>query len=280
MKIRNVLMAVLALLMVGMFLVTSAGATEPEGSADAELAKKTQNPVADLISIPFQNNMNFGLDPNHRMQNVLNIQPVIPLNLTDDWNLITRTILPIIKQPDLRTTSDDTWGIGDLNTSLFFSPAKSDGVIWGVGPILQFPTATDEVLGTRKWAAGPTGVGLIMEGPWVVGLLASNIWSFAGNDDRKDVSQFLAQYFVNYNLPDAWYLTAAPVITANWEAVGKGNKWTVPVGGGFGKIFRIGKIPFNGSIAAFSNVVRPDGAADWTFRLQLALLLPKSLFSN
>lgn len=247
---------------------------------DSELAKEAQNPVADLISIPFQNNMNFGLEPNHRTQNVLNIQPVIPFKLTDDWNLITRTIMPVIKQPDLLTTSDDTWGIGDINMSLFLAPAKSTGLIWGVGPILQFPTGSDEVVSSRKWAAGPAGVGLYMNGPWVVGLLANNIWSYAGNNDRKDVSQFLAQYFINYNLPNAWYLSAAPIITANWEAEGKGNQWTVPVGGGFGKVFRIGKLPFNGSVAAFANVVRPDGAADWTLRLQLAILLPKSIFSQ
>lgn len=247
---------------------------------ESDLAKKTQNPVADLISIPFQNNMNFGLEPNHRTQNVLNIQPVIPLNLTEDWNLITRTIMPVIKQPDLRTTSDDTWGVGDINMSLFFSPAKSDGFTWGMGPILQFPTGTDEVLSSRKWAAGPAGVGLFIEGPWVVGLLANNLWSYAGNDDRKNVSQFLAQYFVNYNLPKGWYLTSSPIITANWNAEGQGNKWTVPVGGGFGKVFRLGKLPFNGNVSAFSNVVRPDSGPDWTFRVQLALLLPKTLFAD
>ena len=277
---RKLISLLALILMMGMFLVTQAVAAEPGGGADAELAKQTQNPVADLISIPIQSNTNFGLEPNRRTQNVLNVQPVIPLNLTDDWNLITRTILPIIKQPDLLTTSDDTWGLGDLNTSLFFSPAKSSGFVWGLGPVLQFPTGTDEVLSSRKWAAGPTGLGLIMKGPWVVGLLASNLWSYAGNDDREDVSQFLAQYFVNYNLPDAWYLTTSPIITANWEAEGKGNKWTVPVGGGFDKVFRIGGLPFNGNVAAFANVVRPDGAADWMFRVQLALLLPKSLFSN
>lgn len=210
---------------------------------ESELAKEAQNPVADLISIPFQNNMNFGLEPNHRTQNVLNIQPVIPFELTDDWNLISRTIMPVIKQPDLRTTSDDTWGIGDINMSLFFAPAKSEGLLWGLGPVLHFPTGTDEVLSTRKWAAGPSGVGLYVHGPWVVGLLANNIWSYAGNSDRKDMSQFLAQYFINYNLPNAWYLTSAPIITANWKAEGKGNKWTMPVGGGFGKVFRIGKLP-------------------------------------
>ncbi|MDR4493976.1 MAG: neuromedin U [Nitrospirales bacterium] len=275
---RNIVWSVVML--TGMLLATAAMPDPGKAEEDSELAKKTQNPVADLISIPFQNNMNFGLEPNHRTQNVLNIQPVIPFNLTDDWNLITRTIMPIIKQPDLRTTSDDTWGIGDINMSLFLSPARSEGLIWGLGPVLQFPTATDEVLGTRKWSAGPSGVGVIMHGPWVVGLLANNIWSYAGNDDRKSVSQFLAQYFFNYNLPDAWYLTSAPIITANWEAEGKGNKWIVPVGGGFGKVFRIGKLPFNGNVQAFANVVRPDAGPDWTLRVVLALVLPKSIFSN
>jgi len=270
----------IVLLLTTLVIAFLAFPTLAKAEDNSELAKEAQNPVADLISIPFQNNMHLGLEPNHRTQNVLNIQPVIPFELTDDWNLITRTIMPIIKQPDLSTTSNDTWGIGDINMSLFFAPAKSEGVIWGLGPVLHFPTGTDEVLSTRKWAAGPSGVGLFIKGPWVVGLLANNIWSYAGNNDRKDMSQFLAQYFINYNLPDAWYLSAAPIITANWEAEGKGNKWTVPVGGGFGKVFRIGKLPFNGSVAAFSNVVRPDGAADWTLRIQLALLLPKSIFSN
>ena len=166
---------------------------------NADLAKQTQNPVADLISVPVQNNLNFGLGPNNRAQNILNIQPVVPFNLTDNLNLITRTIVPIIRQPDLARTSGDTNGLGDINLSLFFSPADSGQVIWGLGPILQFPTATDEVLGTRKWSAGPAGVALTIQGPWVVGALAQQTWSYAGNDDRDRVSAFLLQYFVNSN---------------------------------------------------------------------------------
>jgi len=115
-----------------------------------------------------------------------------------------------------------------------------------------------------------------MDVPWVIGILAQNIWSFAGSSDRPDVNQFLARYFINYNLPDGWCLTAAPIITADWEA-SSGNKWTVPAGGGFGRVFRFGKLPFNANLSAFANVVRPDPGPDWTLRLQRALLLPKSI---
>jgi hypothetical protein len=239
-----------------------------------ELAKKTQNPVADLISVPFQNNLNFGLGPHNRVQNILNIQPVVPFNLTENLNLITRTIAPIIRQPDLTQDSGDTNGLGDINISLFFSPAKSGQVIWGLGPILQFPTATDEVLGTRKWSAGPTGVALTMQGPWVVGALANQIWSYAGNDDRQKVSAFLFQYFINYNFKGGLYLTSAPIITANWKAT-SGNKWVIPFGGGIGKVFRIGKMPLNAQTQAFYNVQQTTFGPDWTLRLQVQFLFPK-----
>ena len=239
-----------------------------------DLAKKTQNPVADLISVPFQNNTNFGLGPHNRAQNILNIQPVVPLNLTDDWNLITRTIVPILRQPDLAKTTGSTSGLGDINLSLFVSPANSGQVIWGLGPVLQFPTATDEVLGTRKWSAGPAGVALTMQGPWVVGALAQQTWSYAGNDDRDKVSAFLLQYFVNYNFKGGFYLTSAPIITANWEAA-SGNKWVVPIGGGMGKIFKIGKMPLNAQTQAFYNVSQTTFGPDWTLRFQLQFLFPK-----
>ena len=248
--------------------------THAEQTAE-ELAKKTQNPVSDLISVPFQNNLNFGLGPHNRAQNILNIQPVVPIKLTEDINLITRTIFPIIRQPDLtRDNGNTTNGLGDISTSLFFSPAKSGQVIWGLGPILQFPTATDEVLGTRKWAAGPSAVALTMQGPWVLGALASQIWSYAGNNDRDKVSAFLLQYFINYNLKDGLYLTSSPIITANWEAT-SGNKWVIPFGGGAGKLFKIGKQPINTQLQAFYNVEQTTFGPDWTLRAQVQFLFPK-----
>ncbi len=247
--------------------------------SETELAKKTQNPVANLISIPLQNRMLFGIGPNHRTQNLLNVQPVVPISLNSEWNLITRTIMPIIKQPDLGTTNDNTWGIGSTSFSAFISPVNPGPVIWGLGPAIQIPTTTDDMLGSRKWGAGPSVVVLTMQGPWVIGALANQVWSIAGSNDRPNTSTFFTNAFVNYNLGDGWYLTSAPIITADWQA-SDGNKWTVPIGGGFGKVQRIGGLPFNMSVAAYQNVVRPDPGADWELRLQIALLLPKSLFSK
>jgi len=247
---------------------------QAEGKSTEELARAAQNPIADLVSLPLQNNTNFGVGPGNDFQNVLNIQPVVPFEMGTNWNLITRTIAPLIYQPELLPGTGSTFGLGDIKTTLFFSPAKPRKLTWGVGPTFSFPTATDEVLGTDKWSAGASLVALTIQGPWVAGALVDNLWSFAGDDDRADVNQFLLQYFINYNLPNAWYLSSAPIITANWEA-DKSNKWTIPFGGGVGKIFRIGKQPMNAQIQAFYNAAKPDNGADWTLRLQLQFLFPK-----
>ena len=162
-----------------------------EGQSQAELAKAAQNPVGNLISLPFQNNMNFDVGPDDRIQNVMNIQPVYPFSLGDDWNLVTRTILPGISQPAPGT--DRTNGIGDLNATLFFAPTKPGKLIWGLGPVLFFPTASDDVLGTDKYSAGASLVMLTMPGNWVVGGLVSQWWSYAGDEDAADVSSFLLQ---------------------------------------------------------------------------------------
>jgi hypothetical protein len=249
-------------------------AVRAEEKSKEALAKAAQNPVADLISLPLQNNTNFGVGPGDDVQNVLNIQPVMPVELSENWNLITRTIAPVIYQPELVPGYGSEFGLGDINTTLFLSPAKPGKIIWGVGPVFSFPTASDRVLGTDKWSAGPSAVVLTIRGPWVVGALANNLWSYAGDDDRKDVNQFLLQYFINYNLPKGWYISSAPIITANWKA-DSGNKWTVPFGGGIGKIFRIGKQPVNAQVQAFYNVEKPVNGPDWTLRLQLQFLFPK-----
>lgn len=269
----------LAMLMTLLFAVVGTGSSAQASESESELAKKTQNPVADLISIPFQNNINFGIGPHNRMQNLLNVQPVIPMKLNSEWNLVTRSILPIIKQPNLATSSDSIWGIGDLNVTAFLSPANSGSVVWGAGPSVQFPTATDDATGTRKWTAGPSAAVAVLQGAWVFGGLVRQDWSFAGNDDRRSTSTGLIQPFLNYNLPGGWFLMTSSTITVDWEARG-GNRWTVPVGGGFGKVQHIGGFPFSLTAQAYANVVRPDLAPDWTLRFAMAILLPKSMFSH
>jgi hypothetical protein len=181
--------------------------------------------------------------------------------------------MPIINQPSLFEGDDSAFGLGDLNPTFFLSPAKPGKLIWGVGPTFTLPTATDSRLGTSQWSMGPAAVALSMQGPWVFGALANQQWSFAGWGDT-DVSAMLIQPFVNYNLPDGLYLVSAPIITANWEA-SSGDKWTVPVGGGVGKLFKLDKLPINTQLQAFYNVERPQLAADWQLRFQLQFLFPK-----
>ncbi len=241
--------------------------------SNAELAKAAQNPVANMISLPFQNNINTGIGPDDETQNILNIQPVWPISLNDNWNVITRTILPVMSQPDVLTGESRVNGLGDVTFTAFLSPANSGSLTWGVGPVFLLPTATDDKLGADKWGAGASAVVLAMPGNWVIGSLFSNIWSVGGSG-KQDINLFTWQYFINYNLPDSWYLTTAPIITANWEA-DSNNRWTVPIGGGVGKIFKIGKQPINAQVSAYKNVEAPEFSADWQFRLQLQFLFPK-----
>ena len=162
--------------------------------------------------------------------------------------------------------------MGDINPSFFLSPANPGAFIWGVGPTFTLPTATDWRLGSGKFSLGPTAVALTMQGPWVLGVLANNQWSVAGWGE-KDVNQLLVQPFVNYNLGDGWYLTTSPIMTSNWEARSS-DHWTVPVGAGVGKLFKVGKLPINTSLQAYYNVEKPKYAADWQLRFQVQFLLP------
>lgn len=263
---------------VSLCLGTYVGAQDAEVPTDimaAELVKKAQNPIANMISLPIQNNTNFGMGEYNRSQNVTNIQPVVPTNL-GNWNLINRTIVPLTYQPDLSSESDGTYGLGDIVYEGFFTPAHAGKVVWGVGPVLILPTATDASLGAGKWSAGPAAIVVAFAGKWVLGGIIYNAWSFAGSSDRADVNQGVFQYFLNYNLPKAWYITSSPILSVNWEAP-ENNKWIVPFGGGAGKLFAIGNLKMNGNISAYWNAVKPEAidGPDWTLRLQLAFLFPK-----
>ena len=166
------------------------------------------------------------------------------------------------------------FGLADITYTAYLSPKKSGSWIWGIGGAFTLPTATEDRYSGDKWSAGPAFVALTMPGSWVTGFLVQNTWSFAGDSDAADVNKFLFQYFINYNMDNGWYLTSAPIITANWEA-NSNNTWTVPFGGGVGKIFRIGKQPLNAQVSAYYNVEKPASGADWQLRLQLQMLFPK-----
>lgn len=245
-------------------------ATAQPSKSLEELAKETQNPVAPLISVPFQNNINTGYGPSNEVQYLLRFQPVVPFALGRHVNLITRSILPIYSQ----TWPTSVTGLSDMNISFFFSPSKPASFLWGLGPILQFPTATDATLGSGKWCAGPTGVIVYMKRQWVVGVLANNVWSYAGERDRQRVSAMLVQYFINYNLPLGWYISTSPYITADWQSTNV-DRWTIPFGAGVGKTFRISKQAMNATIAAYYNVKRPRVGPDATLRVAIQFLFPE-----
>ncbi len=254
-------------------LIAQADYESSEASLDqSDLAKKSQNPIASLISVPFQNNTNFGVGDFNRTSNILNVQPVIPTPLSDSLTLVNRTIIPLAYQPELAPSVGNVFGLGDINYEGFFVPTSSGNFTWGVGPSFVIPTATNTVLGTGKWSIGPTAVGLLTEGPMVAGALVSQIWSFAGDGNRQDVSLFSIQPFFNYNFDAGWYFTTSPTITANWN--GDGEKWTVPIGGGVGRVFNIGSQPVNMSLRVAWNVIKPEGVADWTLQFSMTLLFP------
>lgn len=253
------------------------GILTKDKDAEAELARAVQNPVADMISLPFQNNTNFNFGPLEGTQNVLNIQPVIPMDVTERWLLVTRTILPVVSQPAFLPGQDREFGIGDTLFSAFLSPRDRSlwlgNWLWGAGPAILVPTSTDDRLGAGEWGAGPSVVVLTMHERWVIGSLFSNVWSFTGDNS---VNLFTWQPFVNYNFDRGWYLSSSPVITANWKADNSDDTWTVPIGGGFGRVFLLGTQPINASLQAFYNVVKPDNIGpDWTIRFTVQFLFPR-----
>ena len=269
---------------------------ESPAQEDADLAKAAQNPIASLISLPIQWNStpNSQWAPNvaipsadpdqptrytnfkrNQTQNVVNIQPVVPFKVSEGLTVVTRTVVPLISQPWARGTNIQA--LGDINPSVFFVPTMKGNWTIGLGPTLVIPSATDNRLASGRWSAGPTGVIVYSKGKVVTGGLINNVWSFAGGG-KKDVNKMLIQPFLNYNLPKGWYLTSAPIITANW--MNEDNKgWTVPIGAGVGRVFTLGTQPINTSLSAYYNVVKPEIAGqtltgDWTFRLQAQFLFP------
>lgn len=253
--------------------LTSAAAAE---LSNEDLAKMSQNPVSEMISLPFQNNIEFNTGPRNRTKNVMNIEPIIPVGRGSDWKLVTRTILPIITQPGDVPGQESKTGLGDLQLNLFLSPAQQEGLIWRVGAVTQLPTHTDNRLGNDNWGLGPSFVMIhIAKGdPWVYGVVVNNIWSVTGDKPGGSYNNGLIQPIINYNFPGGTYLTSSMMNTVNWKAESS-QRWTVPLGGGIGHIFHVGKQPVNTQLSAYYNVVRPDDAPNWQLRVQVQFLFPE-----
>lgn len=252
--------------------VAEAQAKQPSGTDAQELAKKLSNPVASLISVPFQFNFDYGLGPEEDgFRFTMNFQPVIPISLNQDWNLISRTILPVIHQSDVFDTTSQT-GIGDIVQSFFFSPSKTEPFVWGAGPALLIPTATDELLGAEKFGLGPTVVVLKQQGHWTYGALWNHIWSVAGADDRAKVNSTFIQPFLAYTTGTAWTYTFNLESTYDWE----GEQWGVPIHVQVTKLLRFGKQPISigGALRcwATSPGAGPEGCG---FRFIVTPLFPK-----
>ena len=249
-------------------------------NAEENLGKKTLNPVSDLINIPFQFDFDMGAENGNAI--FLSVQPVFPIKFKE-WHYVSRLIIPIADAPGGTLGSanipssqpgERAQGLGDINYSLFLSPVEEGPWEWGVGPSISLPTATSDALGSGKWSAGPTAAVLRWQEWGGVGAMVRQLWSFTGEDDRSDVSQLLIQPFVGYKLQNGWSLMSMMQWTANWQAEA-GNRWTVPVGGGVAKLFKMQGQAINTRLEVYANVIKPDGAPDWTLRYSFQLLFPK-----
>ncbi len=241
-----------------------------------DAAKAAQNPLANVISMPFQNNTNFGIGEYGKTSDILNIQPILPVTMTESgWLLINRFIVPFpTSVPDVSSEdAKNITGIGDINYTAWFAPPVKGKLTWGFGAVTIWPTASSEELGQGKFSIGPSFVVVYGTPGWMAATVISNWVSVGGDESRPDVNSFYLQYIFTYFLEKKWYLSTAPINLANWEAE-KGQRWTVPLGGGFGKMFKAGKLPMDLQAQAFYNVVKPDGSADWQLRLQLKLIFP------
>lgn len=236
-----------------------------------DLSKQLANPISNMISVPIQSNFDFRAGANDEgFSYTANIQPVIPFSINEDWNLITRTIIPIGYRDYF--PGGDVTGFGDITASLFFSPKQPgpDGLVWGVGPIFLLPTATDDFLGGEKFGVGPTGVALVQKDAWTVGGLANHIWSVAGADSRPDINNTLLQPFVSYSLGRGTSLSLNMEASYDWT----GDQWTVPINFGVSQVFQAGEQPMSFQIGGKYFAEAPDGAPKWGLRVTLTFLFP------
>lgn len=264
-KILSVILAA------GCFCVSLANAQDGTNEEE-ELAKKTQNPIASMVSLPLQYNLDFGIGSQNATRQTLNIQPVMPFSLGDDWNLIVRTILPMINAQSPVQGGKDLSGMGDISQSFFFSPKQPvNGWILGAGPIVLYPSATDDALGSEKWGAGPTVIGLKQESGWTYGVLANHIFSFAGPSDRDEVNTTFLQPFLSKTTKSYTTFGINTESTYEWEH----NQWTVPINASITQLLKIGSQPMSLQIGYRYYAEKADRGSDWGLRTAVTFLFPK-----
>jgi hypothetical protein len=239
-----------------------------EKGTDAAAKDAAENPVAAAISLPLQNNTYYGVGPYRRAENELLIEPVVPIRISANWMVISRTILPVVVVPRLSASAEVDYGLSNIQPQFYLSPVHTGRFVWGVGPQLWLPTATDDKLGINKWGGGPAAVGLFRSGHLLAGTLIGN--EFAGVNHVHE-NQMTINWFVFYNVKHGWYVLTTPIVTADWTAE-RDQRWTVPVGGGAGKIFKIGNQPLNARAQFFNDVRTTAGGSDWQMQIQLQFL--------
>ena len=263
-----------ALIFGALLLQISASMASGEAS---DWAKNAQNLMADMLKLPVENHFDFGSGHKNATTYRLNLQPSMPSDFSDDWILINRLDIPFLYQPGRIPGEKDSFGLGDTTYESFLGPSGERAVYWGIGPAFQIPTATDNQLGSKKWSAGLSGTGNLVKAPVVACIRANHLWSFAGKDDRPDVNLSTLEYFAYFNFGKGWSIGTSPVNTANWEAASS-DIWTLPVGGGIGKIIMSGQMPINLKLEAYHYLESPSNTADWTAILSIELLLPQEIF--
>jgi len=239
------------------------------GISDQELAKSVHNPFEDSVKIPIQSTTGFQVGHHQNAGDSLNIEPLVPFSLNAQWILIAQPSLTITYQP----SPHKQFGLQDLQTSFFLTPAKAATWIWGVGPIFQFPTASSSELGTGRWSAGPTAALVYSNGPWFNGILTYQLMSFAGNSDRGSVNQTFLEPDLSYNFESGWYVQCEPSITYDWTARAA-NAWTLPMGADVGKVFKMGSQNLSAQVGAYDLLKRQDGDPQWIIRVSVTFLFP------
>jgi hypothetical protein len=239
-----------------------------------ELAHAAQNPISTMLQLPFVNYSNFDAGPSNQYQNVMEFQPLVSFSISEDWQILLRAVAPIISQPSYITKDGTKTGLGNTSLTPYFSPkAAVNGWIWGIAPLMLLPASSPDY-GTKNWGYGLSGVVVTHTGNWVVGTIVTQVWASAGADSAQ-VNGLEIQPFLDYNLHDGWYLTTSPVWSYDKRAP-SGKRWTVPLGGGLGKAFHIGKQGLNAYVIGYKNVVKPTAdSSDWQLEAAIVFMIPR-----